>query len=348
MRPAARPATYAGAGVDIAAGENLVRRIAPLARATRRPEIVAGVGGFAALARIPRGYRRPLLVTCTDGVGTKLRIAFALDRHDTVGIDLVAMSVNDLLTIGAEPLLFLDYFATGRLDVRQGTALVRGIARGCRLAGCSLVGGETAELPSFYPHGEYDLAGFAVGVVERGRVIDGRQTRPGDVLLGLPSAGLHSNGYALARHVLLERSRLRFDATPPELRVTLGDELLRPTRIYVRQVRALLAAFPTAVHGMAHVTGGGLPGNVPRILPPGCRAVVRRGSWRTQAIFDLIERLGRVPRAEMDRTFNNGIGFVLVVARRAVGDVVAHLRAARLQPALIGEIVRGAPGLDFL
>ncbi len=341
-------ATYASSGVDIAAGEHLVRRIAPLARATRRPEIVAGVGGFAALARLPRGYRRPLLVTCTDGVGTKLRIAFALDRHETVGIDLVAMSVNDLLTIGAEPLLFLDYFATGRLDVRQGAAVVRGIARACRLAGCSLVGGETAELPSFYAHGEYDLAGFAVGVVEQGRVVDGRRIRPGDVLVGLPSVGLHSNGYALARHVLLERARLRLDTTIPELRTTLGDELLRPTRIYVRPVRALLAAFPTAIRGMAHVTGGGLPGNVPRVLPRGCRAVIRRGSWRTPPIFDLIQRLGRVPRGEMDRTFNNGIGFVLVVARTAADRVMARLRAARLRPALIGEVVRGAPGLEFV
>jgi len=347
MRSAARPATYAAAGVDIDAGEDLVRRIAPLARATRRPEIVAGVGGFAALARVPRGYRRPLLVTCTDGVGTKLRVAFALDRHETVGIDLVAMSVNDLLTIGAEPLLFLDYFATGRLDVRQGAAVVRGIARGCRLAGCSLVGGETAELPASYPRGEYDLAGFAVGVVEATRVIDGRRIRPGDVVIGLPSAGLHSNGFALARHVLLERARLRFDAVVPELRAKLGDELLRPTRIYVRPVRALLAAMPRAVRGMAHITGGGLPGNVPRILPAGCRAVVRRGSWRVPPIFALIERLGRVPRGEMDRTFNNGIGFVLVVAAGAAERVMERLRHARLGPARIGEIVRGAPGLDF-
>jgi phosphoribosylformylglycinamidine cyclo-ligase len=344
----ARSATYAASGVDIAAGEHLVRKIAPLARATRRPEIVAGVGGFAALARIPRGYRQPLLVTCTDGVGTKLKIAFALDRHETVGIDLVAMSVNDLLTIGAEPLLFLDYFATGRLDVRQGAAIVRGIARACRLSGCSLVGGETAELPSFYPHGEYDLAGFAVGVVERSRVIDGRKTRPGDVLVGLPSAGLHSNGYALARHVLLERARLRLDTRIPELRTTLGDELLRPTRLYVRPVRAVLAAFPRAVHAMAHVTGGGLPGNVPRVLPRGCRAIVRRGSWPTPPIFGLIERLGRVPRAEMDRTFNNGIGFVLVVARASAERVIAHLRRSRLRPVVIGEVVRGTPGLDFV
>ncbi len=341
-------ATYAAAGVDIDAGERLVRRIAPLARRTRRPEILAGVGGFAALARIPRRYRDPLLVTCTDGVGTKLRIAFALDRHDTIGIDLVAMSVNDLLTVGAEPLLFLDYFATSALDVRRGTALVRGIARGCRLAGCSLVGGETAELPSFYARGEYDVAGFAVGVVERRRVIDGRRIRPGDVLVGLPSAGLHSNGYALARAVLLERAHLALNAMPPGLRVPLGAELLRPTRIYVRPVLDLLAKMPQAVRGMAHITGGGLPGNVPRVLPAGCRAVVRRGTWRTPPIFTLIARLGRVSQREMDRTFNTGIGFVLVVARAAADAVVAHFRARRLRPAVIGEIVRGTPGLDFV
>jgi phosphoribosylformylglycinamidine cyclo-ligase len=256
--------------------------------------------------------------------------------------------VNDLLTIGAEPLLFLDYFATGRLDVRQGAALVRGIARGCKLAGCSLVGGETAELPSFYPRGEYDLAGFAVGVVERGAVVDGRRIRPGDALIGLASAGLHSNGYALARHVLLERARLALQSVPEELGVALGEELLRPTRIYVRPVRDLLARLPGAVHGMAHVTGGGLPGNVPRVLPRGCRAVVRRGSWTTPPIFSLIQRLGRVPQSEMDRTFNNGIGFVLAVAPTAVERAVRFLRARRLRPAVIGEIVRGKPGLDLV
>jgi phosphoribosylformylglycinamidine cyclo-ligase len=343
-----RALTYAAAGVDIAAGDRLVARIGKLARATRRPEILAGVGGFAALARLPRGYREPLLVTSTDGVGTKLRIAFLLDRHDTVGIDLVAMSVNDLLTIGAEPLLFLDYFATGRLDVERGTDLVRGIARGCRLAGCSLVGGETAEMPSFYARGDYDVAGFAVGVVERRRIIDGRGIRPGDALIGLPSTGLHSNGFSLARRVLLERGHLRLDQAPPGLRVRLGDELLRPTRIYVRPVLDLLKAVPAgAVRGMAHITGGGLPGNLPRVLPSGCRAVVRRRSWRTPAIFDLIERLGRVSRAEMDRTFNNGVGFVLVVAAARAEQVLAHLRRRRTGAFVLGTIERGERGLRF-
>jgi phosphoribosylformylglycinamidine cyclo-ligase len=348
MPNSARAMTYAAAGVDIDAGERLVKQIAPLARSTRRPEIVAGVGGFAALARLPRGYRDPLLVTSTDGVGTKLRVAFTLDRHDTVGIDLVAMSVNDLLTIGAEPLLFLDYFATGRLDVRRGTDLIRGIARGCRDAGCSLVGGETAEMPSFYPDGEYDLAGFAVGVVERRRLIDGRAVRPGDVLIGLPSAGLHSNGYALARRVLLERGRLPLDRPAPGLRTALGTELLRPTRIYVRPVLDLLRRHPHGtIHAMAHITGGGLPGNLPRVLPRGCRAVVRRGSWRVPPIFGLIERLGRVPRAEMDRTFNNGIGFVLVVARARATRVLADLRRRRTGAVVVGAVERGDRGLVY-
>jgi len=343
-----RAMTYAAAGVDIAAGDRLVRGIGALARATNRPEIMAGVGGFAALARLPRGYRQPLLVTCTDGVGTKLRIAFALDRHDTVGIDLVAMSVNDLLTIGAEPLLFLDYLATGRLDVRRGTDLVRGIARGCRMAGCSLVGGETAEMPSFYARGEYDLAGFAVGVVERTRIVDGRSVRPGDVLVALPSSGLHSNGFALARRVLLERGRLPLHRPAPGMRAPLGVELLRPTRIYVRLVLDLLHRLPAGtIRGMAHITGGGLPGNLPRVLPRNCRAVVRRGSWRVPPIFDLIERLGHVSRAEMDRTFNNGVGFVLVVAAARAERVLAHLQRRRAGARVIGAVERGPRGLTF-
>jgi len=348
MATALRPVTYASVGVDIDAGERLVERIAALARSTRRPEVVAGVGGFAALAALPSGYRSPLLVTSTDGVGTKLKVAFALDRHDTVGIDLVAMSVNDLLTIGAEPFLFLDYLATGKLDVRQGEALVRGIARGCRMAGCSLVGGETAEMPSFYARGEYDLAGFAVGIVERSAVIDGSTIRPGDALIGLPSAGLHSNGFSLARRVLLERARLALTRRASGLRCTLGSELLRPTRIYVAPVRHLLRHAPRGtVRGMAHITGGGLPGNIPRVLPPGCHAIVHRSSWQAPPVFRLIERLGRVSREEMDRTFNNGIGFVLIVADRRRDAVLARLRASGARPRVIGEIVAGKPGLTF-
>lgn len=348
MKPALRPLTYAAAGVDIDAGERLVKRIAALARSTQRSEIVTGVGGFAALAALPSRYRSPLLVTSTDGVGTKLKIAFALDRHDTVGMDLVAMSVNDLLTIGAEPLLFLDYLATGKLDVRQGVALVRGIARGCRMAGCSLVGGETAEMPSFYARGEYDLAGFAVGIVERSAVIDGRAVRPGDALIGLPSSGLHSNGFSLARRVLLERARLTLTARVPGLRTPLGAELLRPTRIYVAPVRRLLARMPRGtVRGMAHITGGGLPGNLPRVLPPNCHAVVRRRSWTVPPVFRLIERLGEVPRAEMDRTFNNGIGFVLIVAARRREEALAQLRADGTRARVIGEVVAGTPGVSF-
>ncbi len=348
MKPALRPLTYAAAGVDIDAGERLVKRIAALARSTQRSEIVTGVGGFAALAALPSRYRSPLLVTSTDGVGTKLKIAFALDRHDTVGMDLVAMSVNDLLTIGAEPLLFLDYLATGKLDVRQGVALVRGIARGCRMAGCSLVGGETAEMPSFYARGEYDLAGFAVGIVERSAVIDGRAVRPGDALIGLPSSGLHSNGFSLARRVLIERARLTLTARVPGLRTSLGAELLRPTRIYVAPVRRLLASMPRGtVRGMAHITGGGLPGNLPRVLPPNCHAVVRRRSWTVPPVFRLIERLGEVPRAEMDRTFNNGIGFVLIVAARHREEALAQLRADGTRARVIGEVVAGTPGVSF-
>lgn len=348
MSTSVRGLTYADAGVDIAAGDRLVGHIGKLARATRRSEIVAGVGGFAALARVPRGYREPLLVTCTDGVGTKLRIAFTLDRHDTVGIDLVAMSVNDLLTIGAEPLLFLDYFATGRLDVRRGTDLVRGIARGCREAGCSLVGGETAEMPSFYPDGEYDVAGFAVGVVERRRVIDGRGIRAGDALIGLPSSGLHSNGFALARRVLLDDGKLPLGRPAPGLRVALGTELLRPTRIYVRAVRELMRVVPPGtIRGMAHITGGGLPGNLPRVFPEGRRAVVRRSAWRVPPIFELIQRLGNVSQNEMDRTFNNGVGFVLVVAAAHADRVLSHLRRRRTGAARIGTVERGVRGLEY-
>jgi len=318
--------SYRDAGVDISAGDRVAAAAGRLARATRRPEVVAGVGGFGAVFRIPRGYRRPLLVASTDGVGTKLRIAFMAGRHDTIGIDLVAMNVNDILTLGAEPLAFLDYYASGRLDPAVAAAVLKGIARGCKQAGCSLVGGETAELPSFYQGGEYDLAGFAVGVVEEGEVVDGRRVRPGDVVIGLPSSGLHSNGYSLARQLCFEVGGLSLDARPPELRVPLGEELLRPTRIYVRTVRALPHG---TVKAMAHVTGGGITGNLPRVLPAGCAARVRLGAWKVPGIFRLLARLGAVADDEMFRTFNMGIGFVLVVAARDTDRVLAQLSRQR-------------------
>jgi phosphoribosylformylglycinamidine cyclo-ligase len=339
------PVTYRAAGVDTEAGDRLVDRISPLARRTLRPEVVAGVGGFGAAFRAPRGMRDPLFVTATDGVGTKLRIAFDLDRHDTVGIDLVAMNVNDVLTLGAEPLVFLDYFATSRLDVRRATAVVRGIAEGCRQAGCTLVGGETAEMPSFYAPGEYDLAGFVVAAVERRRVVDGRRVRPGHVLLGLPSSGLHSNGFSLVRRVIARR-RLPLTRRIAELGRTLGEELLRPTRIYVKPVLGLLRS--VRVEAMAHITGGGITGNLPRVLPPGCRARVRRGSWPEPPVFSWLRRIGPIEQREMDDTFNCGLGLILVVAPKQVDAALAWLARRRERAYVVGEIVRGTTGVDLV
>src|SRR5439155_660582 len=267
-----KPLTYRAAGVDIDAGDDAVRRIATLARSTARPEVLAGVGGLAGFVSMPARYREPVMVASTDGVGTKLKVAFLADRHDTVGIDLVAMGVNDLLVHGAEPLYFLDYIGTARLDPARVETIVKGIVAGCRLAGCALVGGETAELPDLYAPGEYDLAGFAVGVAERLGLVDGARVRPGDVVLGLPSSGLHSNGYTLARRIVFDVMKLTVDALLPGTGRTVGDELLTPTRIYAKPVLALL---PRAeVHAMGHVTGGGLPGDLPRVLPEGCGAGV--------------------------------------------------------------------------
>jgi phosphoribosylformylglycinamidine cyclo-ligase len=291
--------SYRDAGVDIEAGDELVEAIKPLARRTLRPEVLAGIGGFGALCEIPKKYREPVLVSSTDGVGTKLKLAFALDRHDTVGIDLVAMSVNDVLVQGAEPLFFLDYFACGRLDPQVGKKVIQGIAAGCEQAGCALIGGETAEMPGMYPQGEYDLAGFCVGVVEKSRIIDGRSIAPGDALLGLASSGPHSNGYSLIRKIL-ERGKPPFDP-------------LEPTRIYVKPVLKLLQAVP--VKGLAHITGGGLVGNVPRILPAGTRAVIRRSAWPRPEPFHWLQQAGGVAEDEMWRVFNCGIGMVAVVPR---------------------------------
>src|SRR5688572_1192456 len=319
--------SYRDAGVDIDEGDALVEAIKPFARRTLRPEVLAGIGGFGALCELPKKYREPVLVSGTDGVGTKLKLAFELERHDTVGIDLVAMSVNDVLVQGAEPLFFLDYFACGKLDTRVAAEVVKGIARGCELAGCALIGGETAEMPGMYPPGEYDLAGFCVGVVEKARIISGRSIAPGDVLLGLASSGPHSNGYSLIRK-LLERSRPDFIA-----------ELLQPTRIYVKPVLKLLEAVP--VKGIAHITGGGLTENVPRILQDDLVARIDRATWPRPRIFQWLQREGGVAEDEMHRVFNCGIGMVLVVDRADAPRAAEHLRASGETVYEIGVIEKG-------
>jgi phosphoribosylformylglycinamidine cyclo-ligase len=335
--------SYRQAGVDRDAGDALVERIKPLVRATMRPEVVAGVGGFAALCGLPSRYRDPLLVSGTDGVGTKLKVAFRTGRHDTIGIDLVAMCVNDVVTCGAEPLFFLDYFACGRLAIGIAEQVIAGIARGCTEAGCALVGGETAELPGFYPEGEYDLAGFSVGVVERDQVLDGRQVQAGDVLLGVASSGLHSNGYSLAQKVLLERLALPLDARPPELGgATIADELLRPTLIYARLVAELRAA--VAIHGFAHITGGGLPGNAPRMLGPGLALRLRDGSWPVPPIFGLIARGGQVDPDEMLQTFNLGLGLVAALPAAAVDRALEVTKAAGHAGFIVGEVIAAEAG----
>jgi phosphoribosylformylglycinamidine cyclo-ligase len=338
--------TYAKAGVSIEAGDELVRRIGPIARKTRIPGVVAGVGGFSALFDLKaRGYRHPILVSSTDGVGTKLRIAFLTGVHDTVGIDLVAMGVNDILTQGAEPLFFLDYFVCGKLDVNIAEAVVRGVAAGCRAAGCALIGGETAEHPGDFPPGEYDLAGFVVGVLEKRKIIDPAAVAVGDVLIGIPSSGLHSNGYSLARKVLLEKARFKLRQRVPDLGRTLGEELLEPTRIYAKIARRLFTRFP--IKGAAHITGGGIAGNLPRVLPKGRRAVIERGSWPVPVIFRLIQRLGRVEQAEMDRTFNNGLGLILVVGKNAAEGMQRSLRQIGEESFVIGEIRGGLRGASL-
>ena len=314
--------SYRDAGVDIDAGDALVDAIKPFARRTMRPEVLAGIGGFGALCEIPNKYRHPVLVSGTDGVGTKLKLAFAMQRHDTVGVDLVAMSVNDVLVQGAEPLFFLDYFACGKLDKGVAADVVKGIALGCERAGCALIGGETAEMPGMYPAGEYDLAGFCVGVVEKDRIIGGRDIRPGDALLGLASSGAHSNGYSLVRKILQRAQadlRADFHGRP------LGDAILEPTRIYVKPVLKLLEAVP--VKGLAHITGGGITGNVPRMLPAETRAVVRAQSWPRPPLFAWLQERGGVSEDEMYRVFNCGIGLVACVAAADVARATELLRA---------------------
>jgi len=324
-----RALSYRDAGVDIDAGDALVEAIKPYAKRTMRAEVLAGIGGFGALCRIPRKYRQPVLVSGTDGVGTKLKLAFALGRHGTVGIDLVAMSVNDVLVQGAEPLFFLDYYACGRLDNRIAAQVVKGIARGCELAGCALIGGETAEMPGMYPEGEYDLAGFCVGVVERKKIIDGRSIRPGDVLIGLASSGAHSNGYSLIRKIV-ERAR-------PE--AAMLDALMAPTRIYVKPVLKLLAA--GSIKGMAHITGGGLVGNVPRMLPAGTQAAIHAARWPRPPLFGWLQAQGGVAEDEMHRVFNCGIGMVLAVAPANVRKTLERLKRLGEVAYEIGSIEKG-------
>jgi phosphoribosylformylglycinamidine cyclo-ligase len=337
--------TYRAAGVDIDAGDEAVRRIAPLARRTLRPEVLGGIGGFASFVRVPSGFTEPVLVSSTDGVGTKLKVAFAADRHDTVGIDLVAMGVNDVLVHGAEPLYFLDYIATARIDPARIEEIVRGVVAGCEQSGCALVGGETAEMPDLYAPGEYDLAGFVVGVAERARIIDGTTVAAGDLVLGLASSGLHSNGYSLARRIVFDVLGLHTDALFPGTGRTVADELLEPTRIYVRPV--LAAVRRHAVHAMAHVTGGGITGNLPRVLPEGRRAVIHRSAWDVPAVFRTLQEAGRVADAEMFRTFNMGIGFLLVVAAAAADAVAATLGGAGERVVRLGEIVEGERGVEL-
>ncbi len=326
------PLSYRDAGVDIDAGDALVEAIRPFAKRTLRPEVLAGLGGFGALCAIPSKYKEPILVSGTDGVGTKLKLAFMLGRHGTVGIDLVAMSVNDVLVQGAEPLFFLDYFACGKLDTNIATNVIRGIAKGCEEAGCALIGGETAEMPGMYPEGEYDLAGFCVGVVEKERIIDGKSIRAGDVLLGLASSGAHSNGYSLIRRILGE----------DKPNSDLADSLMEPTRIYVKPVLKLMAA--VQVKGLAHITGGGLIGNVPRMLPQGLRAVLRKKMWPRPELFNLLQKSGNVAEAEMHRVFNCGIGMVIAVAREQVAAATMLLKREGELAYEIGFVEAGNAG----
>ncbi len=331
--------SYRDAGVDIEAGDALVENIKPYAKRTMRPEVLAGIGGFGALVELPKRYREPVLVAGTDGVGTKLKLAFALRRHETIGIDLVAMSVNDILVQGAEPLFFLDYYVCERLDVAVATDVVKGIAAGCEQAGCALIGGETAEHPGAFPVGEYDLAGFAVGVVEKSTAIDGSRIAAGDVLIGLASSGPHSNGYSLVRKVV-ERAGADLAATfADDDPRSLGDALLEPTRIYVKPVRRLLETID--VRGMAHITGGGLTENTHRMFPDGVLAQIDPSSWPQPAVFEWLARTGGIVDDEMRRTFNCGIGFVVVVAPDAAERAIELLRDAGERAYSIGRVAAG-------
>ena len=335
-----RPLTYRDAGVDIDAGEALVDRIKPAAARTKRPGVMAGLGGFGALFELPSGYREPVLVSGTDGVGTKLRLAIESGRHEGVGIDLVAMCVNDIVVQGAEPLFFLDYYASGHLDVNVAATVIEGIARGCEISGCALIGGETAELPGMYHGEDYDLAGFSVGIVEKSKLLDGSKVQAGDAVIGLASSGLHSNGYSLARKVL-EVSGARHDMDLDGAR--LIDRLMAPTRIYVKPLLALLAKID--VHALAHITGGGLLENIPRVIPDGLGVQLDGNAWRMPVVFDWLREEGNIALREMHRTFNCGIGMTVVVGAEDVDATLDALRAAGESAELIGSVAKDIDGV---
>jgi phosphoribosylformylglycinamidine cyclo-ligase len=337
---------YRDSGVDIDAGNETVRRIRSIAKATFTPGVLSDIGSFGGLFQIDRDrYREPVLVSSADGVGTKLKVAFMAGRHDTVGADLVNHCVNDILVQGAEPLFFLDYLATGRLSPDVAEQVVTGVARGCRENGCALLGGETAEMPGFYADGEYDIAGFIVGIVEKSGVINGRAIVPGDALIGLPSAGLHTNGYSLARRVLFGAAGFRADTFVPELGMTVADALLAPHRSYLKAIRPLLAQ--GLVKGMAHITGGGITENLPRVLPEGCAAVIHRASWPVPPLFTLLQQRGSISNDEMFRAFNMGIGLVAVAARAAVDVAIELLERAGEHPVSLGTVIPGDRDISY-
>ena len=329
--------SYKDAGVDIEKGDAFVQAIKPMVESTFRPEVLTKIGGFAGCVSLNlERYKKPILVSSTDGVGTKLKIAFMMDRHDTVGIDLVAMCVNDIVVGGAKPLFLLDYLATSKLDTEKATKVVSGIVKGCVEAECSLVGGETAEMPGFYKEGEYDLAGFVVGIVENTQLIDGSEVTVGDKLIGIASSGLHSNGYSLVRKLLLGQYKMDLGKRVEEIGAVLGEELLRPTRIYVKTILNLTRDFN--IGGIAHITGGGITGNLPRVIPKGCKAIVRRKSWDIPPIFSFLKEKGKIAEEEMLRTFNNGIGLILIVRPKEIEDLLARLHSLGEKAFIIGEV----------
>jgi phosphoribosylformylglycinamidine cyclo-ligase len=341
--------TYADAGVDIEKANTLVGAISRITKQTNRPGVMSEIGGFAGLFSIQRhiaDMQHPILVSSTDGVGTKLKVAFMLDKHDTIGIDLVAMCVNDILVQGAKPLFLLDYLAVGKLDPGRAEAIITGVAEGCKQAKCALIGGETAEMPGMYPEGEYDLAGFVVGIVDNAKIIDGTSIRAGHQLIGIASSGLHSNGFSLVRRICFDILKLKVDTHVPELGKTLGEELITPTRIYTDTVQALLKDLP--VHGLAHITGGGLVDNVVRVVPQGLGLLIRRGSWEIPPVFTFLRDAGRVPEIEMLRTFNTGVGMVALVPQAAVSEVLERLAGMHETAFVIGEVVERRDGADRL